>query len=188
MLNEYTNDFLHGTGSQKHVDTVFFRCIPLPYEWASQVALMIKNPPANPRDTGSIPGWGRLPGEGNSNPLQYSRLENPMGRGAWRATVHGVTKGLDTTYWPNNNSISTCVLANLGGYSPLNNSNLWSEWCTRRGHRPGNEVSFHRCLDPLLPAFFYNPLNTRAEGSLWGSDHPPDSTEGSSAPWYFTGQ
>ena len=137
---------------------------------------------------GSIPGSGRSPGEGNSNPLQNSCLENPMGRGAWRATVHGVTKGLDTTYWPNNNSISTCVLANLGGYSPLNNSNLWSEWCTRRGHRPGNEVSFHRCLDPLLPAFFYNLLNTRAEGSLWGSDHPPDSTEGSSAPWYFTGQ
>ena len=52
----------------------------------SQVALMIKNPPANPRDTGSIPGWGRLPGEGNSNPLQYSCLENPTDRGAWWAT------------------------------------------------------------------------------------------------------
>ena len=43
-------------------------------------------------DEGSIPGWGRSPGEGNDNPLQYSCLENPMDRGACRATVHGVTK------------------------------------------------------------------------------------------------
>ena len=43
-------------------------------------------------DRGSIPGWGRSPGEGNGNPLQYSRLENPMDGGAWWATVHGVTK------------------------------------------------------------------------------------------------
>ena len=41
-------------------------------------------------DAGSIPGSGRFPGEGNGNPLQYSRLENPMDRGAWWATVHGV--------------------------------------------------------------------------------------------------
>ena len=41
---------------------------------------------------GSIPGWGRSPGEGNVNPLQYSCLENPMDRGAWRATAHGVAK------------------------------------------------------------------------------------------------
>ena len=44
------------------------------------------------RDEGSIPGWGRSPGGGLGNPLQYSCLENPMERGAWRATVHGVTK------------------------------------------------------------------------------------------------
>ena len=43
-------------------------------------------------DPGSIPGSGRSPGEGNGNPLQYSCLENPMDRGAWRATVPGVTK------------------------------------------------------------------------------------------------
>ena len=44
------------------------------------------------RDPGSIPGLGRSPGEGNGNPLQYSCLENPMDRGAWEATVHGVAK------------------------------------------------------------------------------------------------
>ena len=60
--------------------------------WASQVALVVKNPPANAEDTrdaGLIPGSGRSPGEGNGNPLQYSRLENSMDRGTWRATVLG---------------------------------------------------------------------------------------------------
>ena len=46
----------------------------------------------NAEDLGSIPGWGRSPGEGNGNPLQYSCLENPMDRGARQATVHGVAK------------------------------------------------------------------------------------------------
>ena len=63
---------------------------------------MVKNPPANERDLALIPGWGRSPGEGNGNPLQYSCLENPMDRRAWWATVHGVTKELDTTEQVNN--------------------------------------------------------------------------------------
>ena len=54
-------------------------------------------------DTGSIPGSGRSPGVGHSNPLQYFCLENPMERGAWRATVHGVAKESDTTQQLNNN-------------------------------------------------------------------------------------
>ena len=55
---------------------------------------VVKNP-ANAgdiRDVGSIPGLGKSSGEGNSNPLQYSCLENPMDREAWRASVHGVTE------------------------------------------------------------------------------------------------
>ena len=62
---------------------------------ASQVARVVKNPPANAgdvRDGGSVPGLGRSPGVGNGNPLQYSCLENPMDRGAWEATVHRVAK------------------------------------------------------------------------------------------------
>ena len=58
---------------------------------------MVKNPPANAGDADSVPGWGRSPGEGNGNPLQCSCLGTPMVRGAWWATVHGVTKELDTT-------------------------------------------------------------------------------------------
>ena len=55
---------------------------------------MVKNPPANAGDPGSIPGSERSPGDGNGNLLQYSFLENFMDRGAWRATVHGVTKSM----------------------------------------------------------------------------------------------
>ena len=57
--------------------------------------LVVKSLPASARDTGDvglIPGSGRSPGEGNGNLLQYSCLENPKDRGAWRATVHGVAK------------------------------------------------------------------------------------------------
>ena len=43
-------------------------------------------------DLGSIPGWGRSPGEGNGSPFQYSGLEDPMDRGGWRATIHGVAR------------------------------------------------------------------------------------------------
>ena len=62
--------------------------------WAgtSQAAQMVKNPPANIGDAGLIPGSGRSPGEWNGNQLKYSCLENPMDRGAWQDTVHGITR------------------------------------------------------------------------------------------------
>ena len=53
---------------------------------------VVKNLYASAGDMGSISGLGRSPGEGSGNPFQYSCLGNPMDRGAWRATVHGVTK------------------------------------------------------------------------------------------------
>ena len=61
---------------------------------------MVKNLPAKERDARDT---GGSLGGGNGNLLQYSRLGNPMVRGAWRATVHGVSKKSDTTYWLNNN-------------------------------------------------------------------------------------
>jgi len=57
---------------------------------------MVKNSSANAgdaRDVGLIPGWGRSPGGGNGNPLQFSCLENPMGRGAWWAIIQGLNLG-----------------------------------------------------------------------------------------------
>ena len=70
---------------------------------AQMVVLLIKNPPANAGDTGSISGAGSSPVLGNSNPLLYSCLENPMDRGAWWATVHRVAES-DTTS-PHNKEI-----------------------------------------------------------------------------------
>ena len=57
--------------------------------------LVVTNLPVNTgyiRDTGLIPGSGGSSGEGHGNPLQYSRMENPMDRGTWRAAVHGLAK------------------------------------------------------------------------------------------------
>ena len=65
---------------------------------ASQVVLVVKNPPANVgdiKDLGSIPGLGRSPGGGHGNPLQYPCLENPTDRGAWWATIHRGSVGHD---------------------------------------------------------------------------------------------
>ena len=73
----------------------YYLTVSIFHLWASQVMLVVKNPLANAgdvRDMSSILGLGRYPGGGHGNPPQYSCLENPMDRRAWRATVHGVTK------------------------------------------------------------------------------------------------
>ena len=72
---------------------------------------MVKNPPANTGDSGSISESGRSPGGGNGNLLQYSCLENPMDRGAWRAAVHGVPKS--------RTSLSERARMHTGGSLPL---------------------------------------------------------------------
>ena len=73
---------------------------------------MIKNlsdDAGDARDVGLIPRWGRSPGEGNSNPLQYPCMENSMEKGAWQTTVHGFTKESDTTQQLNHhNSVYNC--------------------------------------------------------------------------------
>ena len=81
-----------------------------------------KEPIANAgewRDLGLIPGWGRSPGGGHGNPLQYSCLENPIDRGAWQGTVHGVAKS-DTPEWPNTH-------ARRGGAWPEDQSPLGAD-------------------------------------------------------------
>ena len=62
------------------------------YKWGFLHSSVSKESVCNARDLGSILGWGRSPGAGNGNPLQYSCLENPIDREAWQATVHKVTR------------------------------------------------------------------------------------------------
>ena len=82
---------------------------------ASLVAQEVKNPPVNAEDVDSIPGLGRYPGEENDNPLQYSCLGNPMDRGVWQATVHGVAKrvGHDLTIAYIYINMCVCVLSHF---------------------------------------------------------------------------
>ena len=78
------------------------------YIWASQVVLVVKNPPANAGDiidAGSIPGLEISPGGGHGNPLQFSCLENSTDRGAWWAMVHRVTKS-----WTRLKQLSTNIM------------------------------------------------------------------------------
>ena len=71
-------------------------------KWLS-IAMSVKNLPASAGDMSSIPGLGRSPGGGNGNPFQYFCLGYPMDRGAWWATVHGVSKDSEMAEWLNNN-------------------------------------------------------------------------------------
>ena len=89
--------------------------------WASHVALVVKNPPANAGDlrgTDSILALGRSPGRGHGNPLQYSCLENPMDRGAWQATAHGFKQSQTLLKW-----LGTHICHFLPG-------ELWMEYIT----------------------------------------------------------
>ena len=76
------------------------------------MAPVVKNLPANAedvRDAGLIPGLGRFPGGGHGNPLQYSCLENSMDRGAWRSTVHGVTKSQTRLHTHTHVCVCVCI-------------------------------------------------------------------------------
>ena len=97
----------------------------------------------NAGDQGLIPGSGRPPGEGNSNPLKYSCLKNSMDRGAWRATVHGVTK---SQIWLSD-LITLPLFASLskekeimGIVGPLMDQNLvvWSRWWVSERSKEAN--------------------------------------------------
>ena len=73
---------------------------------------MVKNLPANARgirDVGSIPGLGRSPGGGHGKPLQYSCLENPMDRGTWKATVHGIIRIQTLLKWLSMKACTACM-------------------------------------------------------------------------------
>ena len=84
--------------------------------------ILVKNPPANAGNTGSIPGLGRSPGVGNGNSLQYSFLENSMDRGAWQTTVHGVaeSRGLNfKSVLCKAETLFACLKGRAGGRNAL---------------------------------------------------------------------
>ena len=88
---------------------------------------MVKSPTANAgdiRDMGSIPVLGRIPGEGNGNPLQYSYLENPMDKGAWQAIVHGVTKNQTQLRRLSTAQKDVFIIVVINKYSYF-----WRTWC-----------------------------------------------------------
>ena len=121
------------------------------------MALVVKNPPASAggvRDRGSIPGLGRSPGGGNGNPLQYSCQDNRVDRGAWRATVHMVSK---SQTWLK--GLSTLTLKNN---SVLKSSHVWSVASV-----------FTQKLTYIISSPYLNghfgmpPLNASLQENLW---------------------
>ena len=98
-FNSQSENYVHKLRSQ---ETQTCENSALCLDTAPQVAQVVKNPPAVQEvkaDLGSIPLLGRSPGGGNGNPPQYSSLENPTDRGAWRTTVHGVEERLNWSNW-----------------------------------------------------------------------------------------
>ena len=98
------------------------------------------------RDMGSIPGSGRSPGGGNGNPLQYSCLENPMDRGSWWATVHGVTKSW-TQLSMHVKLIFWCVnkFCYLIWIPSLKSSDSWMKWTTQFINLHDSKNQAHTC-------------------------------------------
>ena len=122
--------------------------------WASQVEPVVKNSPASVgriRDVGLITGLGRSPGGENGNPLQYSCLENSMDKGAWRATIHGVTK-------------SQTRLKQLSTHTqemPL--SPTWTEFRKKR---------YNFTIKALLFIFKNRPVHSHVCVVSWRAYHP----------------
>ena len=92
---------------------------------ASQVVLVVKDSPANAGDAGSIPGSGRAPRGGPGCPLQYSCLESPMDRGAWRCTVHRVAESQTRLKWLNTHTYESLYLDIVFSFLTQNKTLIW---------------------------------------------------------------
>ena len=119
--------------------------------WGSPGGSVVKNQPANGGDANLISGWGRSPGEGNGNPPQYSCLGNPKDSGAWQATVHGVAKESDMTYWLSNNNMK------------MREERRRVDWYLKIGK--GGKKKQNICL----PVIYYTTVNFTPMGFKWSS-------------------
>ena len=98
------------------------------HDWSDLAAASSSSNTIDTGDTGSVPGSGRYPGEENGNPLQYSCLENPMDRGAWWATVHGVAKELEMP-----EHIHACPMGQISTLRQSLEDTIWLEcWRWKR--------------------------------------------------------
>ena len=102
----YDPSFLSNSMLVKHISEIK---VPNHFNFMLPCGSDGKESACNAEDPGSLSELGRSPGEGHGNPLQYSSLENPMDRGAWQATVHGVAK---SQTWLSERSCSPSLLSN----------------------------------------------------------------------------
>ena len=148
---------------------------------------MVKNPPASMGDTGSIPGLGRAPGEGNGNPLQCSCLENPMDRRAWQATVHGVAK---SQIWLNEQTTTKNTKPRTGlECAGVHRTASWMEILPQSWEEEGASIQSSVITDglggPLSPTLVstLHPHSPVTSSFLFLVDFPPLSSNPSCLSW-----
>ena len=133
---------------------------------------VVKNWPANAGDAGSVPGLGRSSEEGNDNPLQYSYLENPMDRGVWWATVHGVAKESNTVWWLNNHFWNSPRLASFFQAMVLNTPHLCLSVSLCLWLSPYLSLSITDCPSPISARDVSNRVRKQIENCQllkWGN-------------------
>ena len=114
-----------------------------------------KESACNAGDSDLIPGLERSPGEGNGNLLQYSCLENPMDRGDWWATVHGVAKSRIRLMWATNTvTFTRGYLATWGG---IFDCHQWVMLVAQRGWRPESLLKIFQCPGKLPLQWIIQP-------------------------------
>ena len=141
---------------------------------ASQVALVVKSPPANAGDgrvTGSIPGWGRPPGGGHGSPFQYSYLENPRDRGAWWATaIESHRVGHDWNDLARRPKMAgDWTSGDLEPHYMLTVIHQHANWLTH-GHHDSSEVNHKRPKSGWWPISWKSPPLPR---NSWIKNNPP---------------
>ena len=115
---------------------------------ASQMVLVVRNLPTNTGDigdTGFIPGLGRCPGEENGNPLQYSCLENPMDRGSWQATVHGVAKRVRHDFATKQQRRASHIFQRCQQQQRMEEGSVWNHVRTWGHHHDEDEFASCSC-------------------------------------------
>ena len=130
---------------------------------------MVKNPPAytgDTRDMGLIPGWESSLKGGHGRPLQYSWLENPMDRGTWRTTVHGVAESRARASASAHTYAHVCVYMGFpGGARGIESACQWKR-CRRRGFDPWvGKIPWRRAWQPT-PVFLPRIPWTEEPGGL----------------------